>query len=112
MKKSARKKEEEGLNWVYRYVLAAVILGLVEGIATFFFFSQACHAIAFQHLLQDPLPLIPYLFGMLFVAMLALYLLIEHDAVNAMLFCSFVIIWLVTGFALYYALTTGCPAFL
>jgi MFS superfamily sulfate permease-like transporter len=101
-----------GLGWIYRYVLAAVVLGLVEGVATFLFFSQACHTMAFQHLLGNPLPLIPYIFGMLFVAMLALYLLIEHDAVNTILFCSFIIIWLASGFLLYYSLSAGCPVYL
>jgi MFS superfamily sulfate permease-like transporter len=110
VKKSAAK--DSGLGWVYRYVAAALILGLIEGVATFLFFSQACQTLAFQHLVNDPLPLIPYLFGMLAVAMLALYLLIEHDAVNTVLFCSFIIIWLVSGFVLYAALATGCPAYL
>jgi glucan phosphoethanolaminetransferase (alkaline phosphatase superfamily) len=110
VKKPAPRKHEP--TWIYRYVLAAVMLGLIEGVATFLFFSQACHTVLFQHLIDDPLPLIPYLFGMLFVAILALYLLIEHDAVNSVLFCSFILIWLVSAFALYYALATGCPMFL
>ena len=110
MRKSKAKKES--LSWIYRYVAAAVILGLIAGITTFFFFRQACLSLMLQQLFNDPLPLIPYLFGMLFIAVLALYLLIEHDEVNAILFCSFIVIWLVSGFALYALLATGCPAYI
>jgi hypothetical protein len=92
---------------LYRYIGVAVILGLIEAIATYYFLITVSCASMLNNIFSDPLQIMPFLFVMGLVALIAVYLLIHNESVHAPLFLTFLIVWLGVGFLAYLITGTG-----
>lgn len=93
---------------------AAVALGIIEGVVTYFFLINSTPGCSqtFNGFFNDPLALLPYMIALLVFAIIAFYIsLMQNDAVNAYLFISFLLIWGAVGFGLYimYVPVYNCP---
>ncbi|MFI5412883.1 MAG: hypothetical protein ACHQX1_03245 [Candidatus Micrarchaeales archaeon] len=106
-KAKSLKKEKQG-DWWTRYATGALILGLIQGVITYFFLVDVCCTTLLGGFFNDPLALAPYIIVMGLVSVIALYLLIVHDVVNAALFLTFLITWLAIGFGSYYLFNSAC----
>jgi ABC-type molybdate transport system permease subunit len=113
-KKKRQEQSAEARSLAIKYLGAAILLGIIEGVVTYFFLvgsTPPCSQ-TFNGFSNDPLSLLPYMIGMLVVALLAFYVALMHnDAVNAYLFISFLFIWGAVGFGLYimYVPVYNCP---
>lgn len=96
-------------NLVVKYVGAVVLLGLIEGLVTYFYLSTVYCSTLLNNVVNDPISLIPYIFLMAVISVVTLYLLVQNEAFNAMLFIAFIMVWLFTGFGSHYLfVVTSC----
>ena len=99
---AARRKSG---NTVAKYIAASVILGVVEGIVTFYFLSTAALSPTNQgSAFVDPVNLAPYILGMLLLSLITLLIFVGDQGINVMPFVTFVLVWLFVGALLFYVL--------
>jgi hypothetical protein len=93
-----------GEHLILKYLIISLILGVVEGVVTYYFLAHSSsHALA-AGAFNDPLALFPYILLMLVLALVVLTLSIQGEGINAAQLIMFLAIWLLIGLGAHYLL--------
>ncbi len=95
---------------LYKYLLAAIVLGIIEGIVTYIFLHHVLAVSLSGPTFQDPLSLAPYLLAMVVIAIIVLGLSIQGYGINAVQFLVFLALWAIITVALYLLQVRFLPA--